>query len=76
MNPKKQKDPISWIGPLLASDRLIVAGSNGQVLSLSPYSGKILGEIQFKKTNVAVPPIAAGKTVYMVTNDGALLAMR
>lgn len=76
MNPKKQKDPISWIGPLLASDRLIVAGSNGQVLSLSPYSGRILGEIQLKKTNVAVAPIAAGKTVYMVTNDGALLAMR
>jgi outer membrane protein assembly factor BamB len=76
MNPKKQKDPISWIGPLLASDRLIVAGSNGQVLSLSPYSGKILGQIQFKKTNVAVPPIVAAKTVYMVTNDGALLAMR
>ncbi len=76
MNPKKQKDPISWVGPLLVSDRLIVAGSNGQVLTLSPYTGKILGQIQFKKTNVALPPIAAGGTVYMVTNDGALLAMR
>jgi outer membrane protein assembly factor BamB len=75
-NPKKQKDPISWIGPLLVSDRLIVAGSNGQVLSLSPYSGKILGEIALKKTNVALAPIAAGGTVYMVTNDGAMLAMR
>ncbi len=76
MNPKKQRDPISWIGPTLVSDRLIVAGSNGQLLSLSPYTGKILGQETLKKTAVAVPPVVAAGTVYLVTNDGALRAMR
>lgn len=76
MNPKKQRDPISWLGPTLVSDRLIVAGSNGQLLSLSPYSGKILSEETVKKTAVAVSPVVASGTVYFVTNDGALRAMR
>ena len=43
-NPEKQKDPITWYGPLLAGDRLIVAGTNHQALAVSPYTGEILGQ--------------------------------
>jgi outer membrane protein assembly factor BamB len=35
-NPKKQEDLITWAGPILAGDRLILAGSNGRLLSISP----------------------------------------
>ena len=38
-NPKKKKDPICWAGPVLGGDRLIVVGSNGEALSVSPYTG-------------------------------------
>ena len=42
-NTEKQQDPIPWIGPVLAGDRLIVAGTNAQALAVSPYTGEILG---------------------------------
>ena len=41
---EKQKDAITWFGPLLAGDRLVVAGTNQQALALSPYTGEILGQ--------------------------------
>jgi outer membrane protein assembly factor BamB len=75
-NPKKQKDPISWIGPLLVGDRLLVGGSNGEILSVSPYDGKILGSVTLKKTSLALPPVAARKTVLFLTHDGTLHALR
>ena len=42
-NPEKQKDPITWFGPVLAGDRLVVAGTNSEALAVSPYTGEILG---------------------------------
>ena len=35
--------PIVWSGPILVGDRLLVAGSHGQAITLSPYTGEILG---------------------------------
>ena len=32
-NPEKQKDAITWFGPVLVSDRLGVAGTNSVALS-------------------------------------------
>ncbi|MBU2091989.1 MAG: PQQ-binding-like beta-propeller repeat protein, partial [Alphaproteobacteria bacterium] len=40
-----REGPINWAGPVLAGDRLIVAGSDSKALSVSPYTGEILGEI-------------------------------
>ena len=34
---------LTWYGPLLVSDRLIVAGISKDALSVSPYTGEILG---------------------------------
>ena len=52
-NPEKQKDPITWWGPLLAGDRLVVAGTNQQALSVSPYTGEILGQQELSGRGVA-----------------------
>lgn len=70
-----KKDPIVWTGPILASDRLIVAGSQGEALAVSPYSGKILGRLELPD-GVSVAPIVAGGTVYVLTNDAELVALR
>jgi outer membrane protein assembly factor BamB len=70
-----QEDPIRWLGPALAGDRLIVAGSSSEALAVSPYTGKILGRQPL--TGVAsLPPVAADGTVFVVTDDGNLLALR
>jgi outer membrane protein assembly factor BamB len=74
-NPEKQEDPISWFGPVLASDRLIVAGTNQLAFSVSPYTGKILGQQKLSDAAALGPVVVAG-TVFIVCDDGKLLALR
>ncbi len=73
--PEKLKDPILWTGPVLASDRLIVAGSHGQALAVSPYTGKILGKVEMPD-GVTIPPVISQKTLYFLANDASLVAYR
>jgi outer membrane protein assembly factor BamB len=66
---------IQWMGPVLAGDRLIVAGTNGEALSISPYDGELLGFIELPGP-IAVPPVVADGTLYLVTAGAELLALR
>ena len=72
---KKKKGPIVWTGPILASDRLIIGGSHGQALAVSPYSGQIIGREEMPD-GVAVAPIVADGSVYFLANDADLVAYR
>jgi outer membrane protein assembly factor BamB len=74
-NRKEHTGRIVWSGPILASDRLLLVGSNGFVLSVSPYTGKVLGYAKMSD-GVTVPPVAAGGTVYFLTDDADLVAYR
>jgi outer membrane protein assembly factor BamB len=74
-NEKKRKDPLTWTGPVLAGDRLIVASSEGEGISLSPYSGEPLGRTDFDDP-VYVTPVVADKTLYVLTDEADLIAMR
>jgi outer membrane protein assembly factor BamB len=74
-NPSKRKNPIFWSGPILVSDRLVVTGSNGEVLAVSPYTGELLGKIEMPD-DVTVPPIVANGTLYFLNKDADLLAYR
>ena len=68
-------EPVFWNGPLLLSDRLIVLGSNGDALAISPYTGRLLGSLKMP-FGVRVGPIAANGTLYVLTDDGDLIALR
>ena len=72
---KRKRDPITWAGPVLAGDRLILAGSNEVALSVSPYTGDLLGSIELPDP-VLIPPAVANRTVYFLTDDGDLIAYR
>ncbi len=72
---EEREDPVFWSGPLLLSDRLIVLGSNGDALAISPYSGRLLGRLEMPY-GVRVSPIAANGTLYVLTDDGDLIALR
>jgi outer membrane protein assembly factor BamB len=74
-NPEKQRDPITWYGPLLVGDRLVVAGTSEIALAVSPYTGEILGR-QGLSGKASLGPIAAAGTVFAITDDGRLLALR
>jgi outer membrane protein assembly factor BamB len=75
-DPVKRKDTLTWYGPLLVSDRLIVTGISKDALSLSPYTGEILGHIGLSEAAAPTVPVVAGGTVLIVTNDGRLMALR
>ena len=74
-DPEDKTGRIIWTGPLLASDRLIVAGSSGRALAVSPYTGKILGSVEMPDS-VSVAPVIADKTVYFLSDDADLVAYR
>ncbi|WP_374763835.1 outer membrane protein assembly factor BamB family protein [Yunchengibacter salinarum] len=66
---------ISWNGPILAGDRLLVTSSHGYALSLSPYTGEVLSGIELPG-GTTTPPIVVDGTFLVQTNDGELIAYR
>jgi outer membrane protein assembly factor BamB len=74
-NMKDKKNRIVWIGPLIVSNRLVVASSEGQVLALSPQDGKTVAETNVKYP-VYIEPIAAAGKIFIVTDEGVLVALK
>jgi outer membrane protein assembly factor BamB len=74
-NEKSKKGPILWTGPALVGDRLIVANNKREVWSISPYNGEPMGKIKISGP-VLIPPAVADETVYLLTEDADLIALR
>lgn len=74
-DPETKDAPIVWSGPLLASDRLLVAGSIGEVYAISPYTGRIMGKVTMP-SGISVPPVIAGRSVYFLADNADLVAYR
>ena len=74
-NAKKRKERTVWTGPLLAGNRLLVASSKGEVVVIDPSSGSILKEEKVGGP-VFVPPVIANETVYILTDEAKLVALR
>ena len=49
--------------------------SHAQALSVPPYTGEVLGEIELSGP-VTIPPVVANNTLYFITDGGSLVAMR
>ena len=73
--PKSKAGAFVWSGPVLASDRLLVAGSNHTLESISPYTGKPISVVKLSGA-AYLPPIVAGNMVFLLTDDGKLTAYR
>jgi hypothetical protein len=72
---EKRQRPINWAGPVLASDRLLVAGQTGELLAISPYDGSILGKMDLKSP-LRLAPVIANRMIYVLTDTGRLIALR
>ena len=70
-----RKGPLQWAGPVVAGDRLIVTSSHGYALSISPYTGEVLSGMSLSDKSFLSPVVADG-VLYILTNDGDLLALR
>ncbi len=74
-DPEDRDGLVNWSGPVLASDRLIVTGSHGIAVALSPYTGEVIGELDMPG-DVSLPPALAEETLYFQTDDARLIAFR
>jgi outer membrane protein assembly factor BamB len=74
-NEKKKGGPISWTGPVLAGNRLILASSAGQIVNVSPQDGAIQSTLETKST-YSLPPVVANNTLYLLSDQGQLTAFR
>ncbi|MCU0891557.1 MAG: PQQ-like beta-propeller repeat protein [Sandarakinorhabdus sp.] len=73
--PKNKKGPIQWAGPVLAGERLWVAGSNRELVAFDPYEGKKVATLELPGAGY-LPPVVAGGVLYVLTDDGTLTAYR
>ncbi len=74
-DPEDQDGLIVWSGPVLGSDRLIVASSTGELVALSPYTGAKLGTLD-TDNGTYVPPIVAQGMLLVLDEEGDLTAYR
>ena len=72
---EKRHEPIQWAGPVLASDRLLVGGSTGELLALSPYTGEVIGRLELHEP-MRLAPVVANRTVFILADSGRLIALR
>ena len=66
---------IVWTGPLLASDKLVIASSEGDVIALSPQNGETLNELKIGQS-IFIEPIAANGKVFVLTDNATLVAIK
>ncbi len=72
---KRRQAVFAHYGPVLAGSRLWVASSDARLRAFDPAGGALVGEIELPEgaaTTVAV----AGQTLYVVSTEGRLLAIR
>jgi outer membrane protein assembly factor BamB len=74
-DPVDKEDRIYWTGPVLVQDRLLVTGSSGLAVSVSPYDGKVIGK-QTLTDSSHLPPVVANETIYILSDDARLSAFK
>jgi outer membrane protein assembly factor BamB len=70
-----KENRIVWTGPLIASDRLVVASSEGDVIALSPQTGETVSELKVGQS-ILIEPIAAAGKVFVLTDQAQLIAIK
>lgn len=72
---RSQRAVVAHFGPLLAGGRLLVAGSDGVIRKFDPASGAALGDLPLAG-GAASAPVVAGQTLFVISKDGQLHALR
>jgi len=74
-DPEDKSGAITWAGPVLVSDRLVVVSNRGIAAAISPYTGELLGKIEIPDGTLIAPVVANG-TLYLYTSSAQLVALR
>lgn len=66
---------ISWTGPIMAGGRLLAFSADGRAAEISPADGKLIRQWRTERP-VRIPPVVAGGTLYLLAEDGSLMAYK
>ncbi|MBN8814428.1 MAG: PQQ-binding-like beta-propeller repeat protein [Sphingomonas sp.] len=72
---KKKKGPLTWYGPVLAGNRLVLTNSLGEVTFVSPTDGAI-GQVIDNKESFGLGPVVANNMLYTLDTKGRITAYR
>jgi len=74
-NAKARRNAITYVGPILAGDRLIVAGSTGALINVDPATGATQSQTNVG-AGVHLSPVVANSTLYVLDDNARLHAYR
>lgn len=72
---ENKEDPIVWTGPLMVSNKLVLVSSVGHAVTLDPQTGAKLADTELPAGTLVPMAVALG-TMYMLSENGDLIAMR
>jgi outer membrane protein assembly factor BamB len=64
-----------WSGPVIGGGRLIAVSSEGALANISPQTGQVMSTMDVGSSFYIAPVIANG-TIYLLADDGELIALR
>jgi outer membrane protein assembly factor BamB len=64
-----------WSSPILASGRIVLASNTGELVAVNARSGEVEKSVKLGEP-VTVGPIALGDTLFFVTDEARLIAVR
>lgn len=70
-----RENRIVWTGPLIASGRLVIVSSEGDVLALSAQNGDTVSELKLGQS-IFIEPIAAAGKIFILTDQANLVAIK
>lgn len=66
---------VVWDGPIVANNKLYIVSAGGTLHALDPTNGKVLSTIPLSAP-VSLAPFVAQETLYILTDNGDLMAFR
>lgn len=74
-DPDDREGPITWTGPVLAGNLLWVSSSAGELRAFDGVSGEPAATVELPD-GASSSPIAVNGTIYVLTDEGRLVAVR
>jgi len=72
---KKYSTRPIWSSPVLASNRLVLAGTSGELVAINAKTGEVEKTMNLGSPTL-IGPIAVNGTIYVVTDEAQLIALR
>ena len=74
-NTKKQKGRVTYAGPIVANNRILIASSRGELIAFDPQTGDETDRLKLGDP-VYIEPIAVQDKLVVLTDDARLIAIR